>query len=197
MKNFLLFTTFVLGNLTILILSFLALTIKASKPSSAQIAAPVVVVSSSSDQSPALLPLTVLGTSTQAEIVAGDASIQLVENFFKKYQSPMVGLGSDIVTAARKYQIPFGLLPAIGQCEGNLGKVIPNDSYNTWGYGIYGQTITKFASWQEAIDTVSKSMRRDYFDYGLTTPEKMMGKYAPPSDGSWAFCVNRFLAELQ
>ena len=81
--------------------------------------------------------------------------------------------------------------------ESNLGKTIPNDSYNAWGYGVYGGKVTKFNSWEEAIERVSRGLRRDYFDHGLDTPEKIMPKYTPPSDGSWAFCVNTFLQELQ
>lgn len=196
MKKILLFITFVLGNFTVLLLCFLLLTIKTSKQSSASEANPITIVSNS-DTLPKLEPLNMLGASLQAEIIAGDSSVQLVEAFFKKYNSPMVGLGKAIVQAATKYQIPFGLLPAIGQCEGNLGKSIPLESHNTWGFGIYGGQITKFASWEEAINTISKAIRTNYFDFGLNTPELMMPKYTPPSDGSWARCVNRFLAELQ
>ncbi len=197
MKKLLLFASFVLGNFAVLSLSLLILTVKTSKQSSAGEAIPIEVASPTDKPYPQLEPINVLGVETSATIVAGDAAEQIVEIYLRKYNSPMIGLGKVIVDAARKYQIPFAFLPAIGQCEGNLGKSIPANSYNTWGYGIYGGQITRFANWQDAIDKVSKGIRTDYFDFGLTTPETMMAKYAPPSDGSWANCVNRFLAELQ
>lgn len=187
--------SFVLGNFTILSLCLLILTVKTTRQSTAREEAPLEIASQ--EALPKLPPLNVLGAAAEAKVVTGDAAAELVEAFLIKYASPMAGLGEKIVAAARKYQIPFGLLPAIGQCEGNLGKSIPTESFNTWGYGIYGGQIVRFSNWQEAIDTVSKGIRTNYFDYGLTTPEKMMTKYAPPSNGSWAYCVNKFLRELQ
>lgn len=181
----------------ILVFCFLILTIKTSKQSVAEPLNTLEVISLASEPSQLFIPIAEkLPEFSSPKIIAGDAAEKLVENFFIKYNSPMTGTGKDIVSAARKYQIPFGLLPAIGQCEGNLGKVIPKDSYNTWGFGIYGDTTTKFSSWQEAIETISKAMRRDYFDFGLTIPEKIMTKYTPSSNGSWAFCVNKFLNQL-
>lgn len=133
----------------------------------------------------------------KAEVVSGDARPIIIDNFFRRYGSPMVGLGKDIVLAADNYKIPYGYLPAIGQCEGGAGKVIPIDSYNTWGWGIYGNSVKRFSSWQEAINTVSKGLKENYFDLGLDTPEKIMPKYTPPSQGSWAFCVRKFMDELK
>ncbi len=195
MKKLLLFVCFVLGNFAVLISSFLILTVKTSKQSSAEQSAPLVTLESDKLYlaNGAFIPS---GSNLQEEVIPGDAGVQLIETFLQKYHSPMAGLGTDIVNAARKYQIPIDILPAIGQCEGNLGKSIPANSHNTWGFGVYGNQITRFSSWQEAIDTVSKAIRRDYFDFGLTTPEKMMAKYTPPSDGSWANCVNKFILDI-
>ena len=108
----------------------------------------------------------------------------------------MYGLARDIILSADRYQIPYGYLPAIAACEGALGRKIPQNSYNTWGWGIYGGKITSFPSWQYAIDAVSKGLKAEYFAKGLDTPEKIMAKYTPPSQGSWAICVNKYLEEL-
>jgi len=197
MRKFLLFSSFFLSNFAILVISLLFLALYTSKQSSA--------VQPSSPQSQSAfheiyrsfnaLPGT--GVALSAQIVAADARDALIDNFFRRYNSPMTGLGVDIVTAADKYKLPFGLLPAIAQCEGNVGKVMPFDSYNPYGFGIYGDKVTRFSSWQEGIEIVSKTLRSDYYDLGLDTPEKIMGKYTPPSKGSWAFCVSKFMEELK
>jgi len=109
----------------------------------------------------------------------------------------MTGLGKDIVTSADKYNLPYSLLPAIAQCEGNLGKRTPEGSFNTWGYGIYGDKVLKFQSWEEGIEKVSQGLRKNFLDKGLTTPDQIMTKYTPSSNGSWADCVDQFLTELR
>jgi hypothetical protein len=81
--------------------------------------------------------------------------------------------------------------------ESTLCKVIPANSYNCWGFGIYGNTVTRFSSYQEAINTVTKALATKYKQYGLVTPDQIMTLYTPDSNGSWAFNVNRFMQLLQ
>jgi hypothetical protein len=138
-----------------------------------------------------------VNSQTSIEIIASDARATVVNDFFRRYKSPMLGLGNVIVETADTYALPFGLLPAIAQCEGNLGKVMPENSFNTWGWAIYGDKVTRFTSWKDGIEKVSRGLRNNYFNKGLDTPEKIMRKYTPSSNGSWAFCVSQFLAELK
>ncbi|MCL4397514.1 hypothetical protein M1403_00555 [Patescibacteria group bacterium] len=195
MKKLFLFAGFVLGNFSILLLSFLFLTIYTTKGSTAADTAPLQTLEPeeqlvAENAQPEI-------ASQKAKITVRDARADIIENFFKAYRSPMQGLGRDIVVAADRYQIPYGYLPAIAACEGALGQKIPTGSHNTWGWGIYGAKITFFPSWQYAIDAVAKGLKEDYFNKGLDTPEKIMPKYTPPSKGSWAVCVNNYLAELR
>ena len=197
MKKVLLFFGFVLGNFSILLVAILALTVYTTKDSAAAANTPlenILSVSQSSDSYNASPKI--LGVSS-AMIVAKDGRADILDNYFKKYNSPMAGLGSAIVESADRHKIPFGYLAAIGQCEGNLGKTIPHNSYNTWGWGIYGNKVTRFDSYDEAIDTISRGIKKYYIDKGLTTPEDIMRKYTPPSDGSWAYGVNTFLKIIE
>ena len=139
----------------------------------------------------------VLGTFTEGEIIESDARPGIVDKFLSRYHSPFQGVGQHIVEMADKYQIPYGIVPAIAQCESNVGKVIPYDSYNAWGYGVYGGGVLRFANWEDAIERVSRGLQADYYGKGLTTPESIMKKYTPGSNGSWARCVNQFLNELK
>ena len=135
----------------------------------------------------------VLGDS----IVSKDARIEIVKQFFAKYKSPLESFASNIIEDADKYGLDFRLLPAIAMQESNLCKKIIVDSFNCWGFGIYGKKVTRFESFPEAIDTVSKTLAKNYIAGGLDTPEKIMKKYTPSSNGSWAYSVNHFMNLLQ
>jgi hypothetical protein len=196
-RKLLIVSSFVLGNFSILLISFLFLTIYTTKGSSADSLKPLEIEAQLTPDYSAYASETPKILKQEAFILAKDSRADLVDAFFRKYGSPMTGLGKDIVSSADIFKIPYGYLPAIGACEGALGQRIPLNSFNTWGWGVYGGKIKAFSSWQEAINIVSKGLKEGYFDIGLDTPEEIMAKYTPPSKGSWAACVNRYLEELK
>ncbi|QQR64303.1 hypothetical protein IPH70_02165 [Candidatus Roizmanbacteria bacterium] len=132
-----------------------------------------------------------------AEVKLGDARVANLKRFFRKYNSPLYDDAEFIVTTADKYEFDYRLLPAIAMQESGLCRVIPNNSYNCWGWGIYGTTVTRFDSYQDAIMAVSKGIKTYYIDKGLTTTEQIMAKYTPSSNGSWANGVNTFIRALE
>lgn len=121
---------------------------------------------------------------SQAEV--GDGRVANLKAFFRKYNSPLYDYAELIVKVSDKYGFDYRLLPAIAMQESTLCKYIPENSYNCWGYGIYGDQVIKFSSYEEAIETVARGIKRDYLDKGLTTPELVMKKYTPSSPGTWA-----------
>jgi hypothetical protein len=54
-----------------------------------------------------------------------------------------------------------------------------------------------FNSYSDAIETVSKGLKNNYIDEGLVTPDEIMTKYTPSSNGSWAHGVNEFMSEMK
>ena len=80
--------------------------------------------------------------------------------------------------------------------ESNLCKKIPENSFNCWGWGIYGKKVTRFVSYDEAIDTVARGIKRDYIDNGFVTVEQIMTKYNPTNHNNWLGGVNFFLNTL-
>ena len=126
-----------------------------------------------------------------------DARIEIVKQFFEKYKSPLAPYAQNIVNDADKYGLDYRLLPAIAMQESNLCQKIIADSYNCWGFGIYGKKVTRFESYPEAIDTVTRTLVNNYVAGGLTTPEEIMKKYTPSNNGSWAYSVNYFMNLLQ
>ncbi len=133
----------------------------------------------------------------ETEFKMADGRSANLRNFFRKYNSPLYDYAELIVAVSDQYQFDYRLLPAIAMQESNLCRVIPENSYNCWGWGIYGSTITRFSSYEEAIRTVARGIKKDYIDKGLVTASSIMSKYTPSSNGSWAYGVNTFLKMLE
>lgn len=127
-----------------------------------------------------------------------DARPLLIERYLKHYDSPMVGLGDYIVKTADRFALDPYLVVAIAQQESNLGKLMPPNCHNAWGWGIHSEGTLCFDSWQEGVNTFISGLAEKYLAYGLHTPEEIMTKYNSTSpNGAWAKGVNQFLTELQ
>lgn len=133
----------------------------------------------------------------ESEIKLVDGRSANLKNFFRKYNSPLYDSADYIVYISDRYGFEYRLLPAIAMQESNLCRVIPENSFNCWGYGIYGNQVLRFSSYNEAIKTVAKDIKDNYIDKGLTTPEAVMSRYTPSSPGSWAKAVNHFIRVLE
>lgn len=135
--------------------------------------------------------------SVQTDIQLVDGRVANLRAFFRRHNSVLYDNAEEIVKVSDKYKFDYRLLPAIAMQESNLCKYIPDDSHNSWGWGIYGSTVTKFDSFDEAIEAVGKGIKKDYIDKGLLTASTIMQKYTPSSNGSWANGVNTFLRILE
>lgn len=126
-----------------------------------------------------------------------DSRVAVLKVFFRKHNSPLYDHADFIVKVSDEYELDYRLIPAIAMQESTACKVIPHNSHNCWGWGIYGNKITRFGSYPEAIETVAKGLKTNYIDKGLTTPEAIMAKYTPSSNGSWARGVSSVLGVLE
>jgi hypothetical protein len=133
--------------------------------------------------------------SASAEL--GGERVANLKQFFRNHNSPLYEYAELIVETSDKYQFDYRLLPAIAMQESTLCQNIPKNSHNCWGWGIYGNTVTRFASYDEAVETVAKGIREEYINKGYTTTTKIMEKYTPSSDGSWAKAVGNFMKGLE
>ncbi len=137
------------------------------------------------------------GGNLSFEIRGVDSRPVLLKQYLAYYHSPLEPYADYIFAISQKYDLDYRLLVAIAQQESNLGKKIPPGSYNAWGWGIHSRGTLGFSAWEEAIETVARGLREDYLNQGLTTPEEIMSKYTPLSDGSWAAGVGQFMAEIE
>ncbi|HMS23108.1 MAG TPA: hypothetical protein PKA38_05125 [Candidatus Levybacteria bacterium] len=126
-----------------------------------------------------------------------EARIEVLKEFFKRYNSPLLSHAELIVTTADKYSLDWKLVPAIAMQESTLCKKIPKNSFNCWGFGIYGGKITRFANYDEAIETVTKTLAREYKEKrGLEEPHEIVTRYTPGS-GTWADKVTLVMNTIQ
>lgn len=132
------------------------------------------------------------------QIKTEDSRCFLVENYLKKYRSPLLPFSKLICETADKYDLDYRLLLAIAQQESNLCKSSPPDWHNCWGWGIHSKGIKKYSSYEEAIEDVSLGIKNNYCNKGYCDdPCMMMRKYTPRSNGSWCFGVKQFLKEIE
>lgn len=137
----------------------------------------------------------VLGSSTQ-DLRGKDGRGLILEQYLSSQKAPLAPHGQYMVEIADQYGFDWTLLPAIAMQESSGGKVTPDDSYNAWGWAVYGSTAKKFTSWEDAIERVARGLKTDYLDQGLVTPEQIMQRYCPRSiakGGSWAKGVEYFM----
>lgn len=125
-----------------------------------------------------------------------DVRVDAVTRFIDRYNPSLHPYARTIVSAADKYGIDYRLLPAIGMQESNLCRKTPKDSYNCWGFGIYGKKVTRFDSYGQAIDRVTKTLADNYVAGGLDTPYEIMKKYTPSNNGEWAKAVSIFMNQM-
>ncbi len=141
----------------------------------------------------------VLGTS-DAKILGADGKAAIIQQYLARHHSPLAPYAQKIVDEAEKYDLDWRLTTAICMQESNCGKSIPFDSNNAWGWAIHSTYTKYFETWETAIETVTKGLKTDYIDRGLTTPYQIMTRYCPLSvakGGTWAKAVEYFMWELE
>jgi hypothetical protein len=135
--------------------------------------------------------------SMDASANGADARPILIKKYLEKYNSPLAPYSDLIFQLSETYGFEYYWIPAIAQQESNLCKKAPEGSHNCWGYGINTAGTLRFDSYEIALKSYAEYLKREYFDKGLNTPELMMRKYCPHSNGSWANGVNQFIGELK
>jgi hypothetical protein len=129
--------------------------------------------------------------------VESDARPDILKNYLKKYNSPLEPFAQFIVQTSDKHQLDYRLITAIAMKESGLCKVIPEGSYNCWGWGIHSAGTLGFNSYEEGIETVSVGLKENYIDKGYVTVEEIMQKYAHPDSTTWAEGVLLYMDQMK
>jgi hypothetical protein len=136
------------------------------------------------------------GPTVSGLVESADARPEKIKKYLKTYDSLLYPYSGTLVEAADFYGIDYRLLPAIAQQESNLCKRIPPETHNCWGWGIHSAGTLGFQDYDSAIWTVARGLKYEYIDKGYSTPEEIMSKYTPLSNGSWAAGVSTFMQDL-
>jgi hypothetical protein len=137
------------------------------------------------------------GIKISEKIAGDDARPVIIKKYLEKYKSPLVPYSDLIFEVSKTYGFDYYWIVAIAQQESNLCKKAPEGSHNCWGYGIHARGTLKFDNYELAIKSYAEYLKREYFDKGLNTPELIMSKYCPSSNGSWAVGVQQFIDEME
>jgi hypothetical protein len=133
----------------------------------------------------------------KGNVVSDDARPLLISGYLERYKSPLAPYSDLILNLSDTYGFDYYWILAIGQQESNLCMKIPENSFNCWGYGINSAGTLRFENYELALKSFAEYLKREYFDKGLNTPELIMKKYCPHSNGSWAYGVNQFIEEIE
>ena len=130
-----------------------------------------------------------------------DIPYQTIKDYLIRYKSPMAESAEVLVNIARQNELDPYLLVAIAQCESNLGKKMPVNCHNPFGWGIHSKGTLCFETWEEGYHKVAQGLKEKYLQEGLNSIEEIMTKYNYDSwqdrEGSWAKCVTKFVNDLQ
>lgn len=133
--------------------------------------------------------------SLQEGFEGNDQRFLKLEKFLIFYNSPF---GEEeieaFLSAADKNQLDWRLLPAITGIESTFGRFLPADSYNPFGWGIYGNQVKCFNSYEEAIETVAQGVAQNYPYQDIYS---LAYNYCPPNANRWASRVLSFMAQLE
>jgi len=137
------------------------------------------------------------GIKVNEKVSGDDARPLIIKRYLEKYKSPLAPYSDLIYKLSSDYGFEYYWIVAIAQQESNLCKKIPEGSNNCWGYGIHKRGTLTFENYELAIRSYAEYLKREYFDKGLNTPELIMQKYCPSSNGSWAKGVQQFIDEME
>lgn len=134
----------------------------------------------------------------KTSLKTADARPEIVRQYLQKYHSPLEPYANLLVQAADDNDFDYRWMVAIAQQESNLCKKIPANSFNCWGWGIYGDKVTRFDSYEHAITAIAPQFKEKFLKGSFDKdPHEVMQTYTPPSQGSWASGVLQFFAELE
>lgn len=124
-----------------------------------------------------------------------DERVKILKGFLESNNSPLAPYSKKFVEEADKNQIDWKLVASIAGNESQFGLLIPPNSYNGWGYGVYGSNVRRFESWEEGISVVSQALRTDYIDGWKANNIYEIGSiYA--EDPNWANKVMAYMNKI-
>jgi hypothetical protein len=124
-----------------------------------------------------------------------DERVAILQSYLEQYHSPLTQKADLFVREADRNNIDWRLLVAISGVESTFGQAYPENSYNAWGWGIYGANRHGFTSWDDAIETISRELKTRYIDGWGAQDVYQIGRYYAASP-TWANRVSYFMDKI-
>lgn len=125
-----------------------------------------------------------------------DNRAKILEAFLEQYDSPFADQAEIFVSEADKNDLDWKFVAAISGIESTFGQQYPHGTYNAWGWGIYGDNMHYFSSWEDAIATISYELRNRYMNQWGATNTYEIGRYYA-ANPTWASKVEYFMAQME
>jgi hypothetical protein len=120
-------------------------------------------------------------------VAAKDNRAEKLAAYFAANSSPFAPYAENFITVADKYDLDWTLLPAIANLESQLGKQVPGNSFNPYGWN---NGKFNFGSWENANEIVANGLRTRYAPTGEVTPFRIGNMYA--ESPTWAVRVAKY-----
>jgi hypothetical protein len=120
--------------------------------------------------------------------------IKILQKYLEDHDSTMSTSARTFVEEAEANDLDWRFVASISGVESYFGKHIPYNSYNGWGWGVYGTNVIRFSSWDEAITTISQTLKTRYIDRGATDVPSIGRMYA--ADPNWSSKVQHFMTDI-
>lgn len=134
-----------------------------------------------------------LNPSTHAK--KEDIRTKVLKDYLESYSSELSAYAEDFIEYADFYNLDWKLVAAISGVESTFGSQIPYNSFNAWGWGVYGDNVIRFSSWKEGIQAVSEGLRTNYMDKWGATGVYEIGRIYAQSP-TWASKVTYFMDKI-
>ncbi|MGI8419612.1 MAG: hypothetical protein ACR2LN_03120 [Candidatus Levyibacteriota bacterium] len=120
---------------------------------------------------------------------------EILQSYLEQNNSPLADHADTLIKQADANNIDWRMVAAISGVESQFGIQIPGSSYNGWGFGVYGNNVRYFNSWDDGITTVSTALRQEYMNQrGATNIYSIGATYA--ADPAWAYKVQNYMNQI-
>lgn len=123
-----------------------------------------------------------------------DNRAQILHEYLNRYNSPLAPFAGTFVAQADLYHLDWRLLVSISGVESTFGKEVP--CVNAFGWGVYGDNMYCFNSYDEAISTISHDLRTKYINAWKADDVYAIGQIYSASP-TWAQRVVYFMDDIQ
>lgn len=143
---------------------------------------------------------------SQLDSGTSDYRAIVLDEYFKRNNSPLLGYGQVFVDACNRYNAPYdcSTLPAIAYVETRLCTLdLSAAQRNCWGFGGSGPNRIWYKTYDDAIDMITDRLVNAYGPSYMVDPSSMQKTYCGQHCNSWGpavqqqrYAINRLAIEM-